>query len=271
MSDRAKSWRDVFNRLDRWRNLPKYQLERRADIFFSLYLLDIMQSELGKRRQKFIDLIIPEFPLLQPGSKSKGTGKKCHLSNNVDYLMFSEPRGKTPESKKVWLVELKTDGASIRPEQIDYICQAARQGLGKCVKDLVEIALNTNSRQKYFHLLHSLSSAGIILSPTELRASTFNRTGSDKSLVKSDSRYCGLVEKIKLAPEWRKAEAEIVFIVPEEVQVSCKGRHLNVRCITFNQISRFLRTQKGELPRVFARSLNHWHDVKAGFDEEMLT
>ena len=28
----------LFERLENWRHLPNYQLERRTDIFFSLYL-----------------------------------------------------------------------------------------------------------------------------------------------------------------------------------------------------------------------------------------
>lgn len=33
---------EIFDWLDRWRQLPAYQLERRADIFFALYLPEII-------------------------------------------------------------------------------------------------------------------------------------------------------------------------------------------------------------------------------------
>ncbi|NDP20943.1 MAG: hypothetical protein GZ091_07680 [Paludibacter sp.] len=49
----------LFDRLDDWRNLPAYQLERRSDIFFSLYLKDIIQSYY----QQKVEHIIPEFPV----------------------------------------------------------------------------------------------------------------------------------------------------------------------------------------------------------------
>ena len=49
----------LFDRLDDWRNLPAYQLERRSDIFFSLYLKDIIQSNY----QQKVEHIIPEFPV----------------------------------------------------------------------------------------------------------------------------------------------------------------------------------------------------------------
>ena len=32
----------LFDRLDEWRDFPNYQLERRADIFFSLYLVEAL-------------------------------------------------------------------------------------------------------------------------------------------------------------------------------------------------------------------------------------
>ena len=32
----------LFRNLDRWRHLPNYELERRADIFFSIYLVDLI-------------------------------------------------------------------------------------------------------------------------------------------------------------------------------------------------------------------------------------
>lgn len=37
----------LFDLLDDWRNLPSYQLERRADIFFALHLEIIIKKALG--------------------------------------------------------------------------------------------------------------------------------------------------------------------------------------------------------------------------------
>ncbi len=51
---------DIFGRLDNWRHLPTYQLERRADIFFSLYLSDVVGEYFGVVLEKEI---IPEFPI----------------------------------------------------------------------------------------------------------------------------------------------------------------------------------------------------------------
>ena len=41
----------LFETLDDWRNLPAYQLERRADVFFAIYLDEIIKG-------KFNDLIL---------------------------------------------------------------------------------------------------------------------------------------------------------------------------------------------------------------------
>ena len=50
----------VFANLDRWRHFPAYQLERRADIFFSVYLPEALAKVTGVE----IDpRMIPEFPL----------------------------------------------------------------------------------------------------------------------------------------------------------------------------------------------------------------
>ncbi len=49
----------LFNLLDDWRTLPAYQLERRADIFFAIYLDKILEKHKGVK----INLIIPEFPV----------------------------------------------------------------------------------------------------------------------------------------------------------------------------------------------------------------
>jgi hypothetical protein len=37
----------LFHRMDAWRHRPKYQLGRRADLFFSLYRLEEWQAKLG--------------------------------------------------------------------------------------------------------------------------------------------------------------------------------------------------------------------------------
>ena len=38
---------ELFDNMDSWRHLPAYQLERRADIFFSIYLSDLLRDKFG--------------------------------------------------------------------------------------------------------------------------------------------------------------------------------------------------------------------------------
>ena len=44
----------IFNYLDEFRQLPAYQLERRADIFFALHLKEILQGKLKVKIEDYI-------------------------------------------------------------------------------------------------------------------------------------------------------------------------------------------------------------------------
>ena len=50
----------LFRNLDTWRHLPNYQLERRADIFFSIYLKGVAEEFTGADLD---EVVIPELPL----------------------------------------------------------------------------------------------------------------------------------------------------------------------------------------------------------------
>ena len=52
----------IFKLLRNWYKLPKYQLERRLDIFFVLYLPDILSNLKGIHIKSY-DNILPEFPI----------------------------------------------------------------------------------------------------------------------------------------------------------------------------------------------------------------
>ena len=52
----------VFNLLDEWRHLPKYQLERRAPTYtLLLFLPDVCSKALNTTSR--LEPIIPEFPM----------------------------------------------------------------------------------------------------------------------------------------------------------------------------------------------------------------
>ena len=111
---------DIFELLDKWRHLPDYQLERRADIYFALFLPDVLEARYGPCE------IIPEFPLrlgtLWPkGSRTLLPDKKRkwqNLSVKVDYVAF------TKDPQAVYFVELKTDLKSLKDDQNAYLKRA---------------------------------------------------------------------------------------------------------------------------------------------------
>ena len=108
----------VFQNLDRWRHLPAYQLERRADAFFSPYLKGLLEDF---TRDRLMDIIIPELPIKDEHS---------HRSAKVDYALFSEDR------TVAYLVELKTDLGSRRESQDLYLERAKQMGFRSILEGL---------------------------------------------------------------------------------------------------------------------------------------
>jgi hypothetical protein len=123
----------IFSNLDIWRKLPKYQLERRLDIFFTIYLKEIVEvfykEILNEKDIKLSEVIIPEFPLKKDGSNN---------STNVDYVMFCKKK------TKVILIELKcTDVSSVNDKQIEYL---------KKSKDIGWNNLHNEESKKYINI-----------------------------------------------------------------------------------------------------------------------
>ena len=84
----------LFNNLKTWIEFPKYQAERRLDVFFGLYLEDILKrcrNELFRKEDHLV--LIPEFPL-----QKNDTNNEC---TNIDYLVFNTTK------QSVHAIELK--------------------------------------------------------------------------------------------------------------------------------------------------------------------
>jgi len=139
---------ELFDLLDRWRYFPAYQLERRADIFFALYLKQIFSSKYGIT----IDYIIPEFPL----RIGEIIDKEINESFKIDYLCVSQVQ------QKVYLVELKTDTLSRRSKQDWYLGKAREINTAGLVNGLIKIFKATNQKNKYMNLLHEVEQIGWI-------------------------------------------------------------------------------------------------------------
>lgn len=135
-----------FDTLDRWREYPNYQLERRADIFFAVHLEKIFSSILNAS----VADIVPELPI------RIGTIYPDILTNKsykADYVVF------TPDNRAL-LVELKTDDGSTRESQYRYYYRAIEVGFQKIMQGILTIFDKTEYKHKYFTLIRTLTENG---------------------------------------------------------------------------------------------------------------
>jgi hypothetical protein len=224
---------EVFERMDRWRNLPKYGLERRADIFFGVYLKHALEV---KYKVKIQEEIIPEFPVrkatVDPSIQSDQS------SFNVDFLAFSEDR------KIAFLIELKTDIGSRREKQ-DYYLQAVKNiGLVGLIHGLVKIFQATKIKRKYFHLFKMLENAGIVELPSQLQSLVFSENMSGVNALIRDVKITAPVGQMK-----------VVYIQPtgEAEQI-----------INFMEFASLIKGIGGPVTQRFVESLKTWSNIKAG-------
>lgn len=156
----------LFDNLDSWRQFPAYQLERRADIFFSLYLAEILSQKFGVT----VESIIPEFPIRIGTIHSTPDINK---SFKVDYL------AKVDDGKTFLFVELKTDDGSRKDKQDGYLQRAKEVGLVKLLDGLCKIYQATSSKKKYAYLFGKLQDMGLITVRSDGR---FNITQADYAI-----------------------------------------------------------------------------------------
>lgn len=140
---------ELFDKLDDWRNLPAYQLERRADIFFAMYLPDIVAAKFGWQIQS----ILPEFPIrIELVNRHRITNQ----SVKFDYLLRLE------QQPHFALLELKTDMSSRGAKQEEYLKDACSKGMHELVKGILEINSVTRAKGKYKFLLDKLQIMGLV-------------------------------------------------------------------------------------------------------------
>jgi len=246
----------AFQNLTLWRNLPKYQLERRADIFFSLYLKEIVESKLNEsgKNIELLPVIIPEFPLRH--------GKANHTVN-VDYVMFSKTLA------TVYLIEFKTDMGSLREEQFEYLFQAKaivegndgeQSGFKKIVKDLCSVFGATSDKQKYFHLFNLLESE-------ELGLISMSPAIKEKLYSERKQGVGALIESIQVTKDI--TSCEIIFLQParfsaEEIQAVKKYDLNTVKQITFGNVVNCLKMLDSPFAEIFARYVGAWTPLHDG-------
>jgi hypothetical protein len=209
---------ELFDLLDKWRYFPAYQLERRADIFFAIYLKELI----FKCFQFQIDTIIPEFPVRVGTVYNNGKNE----SFRMDYVAVCQ------EMRKVFLVELKTDGNSVREPQIRYFKKAREINIDGLIDDLIKIYDATYKKNKYQNLLQEVVKLGWL-------------TQSAGSLVNLNRRY----------------DIDILFILPKKEQIEQIVDLQNeefFKVLTFDNIIQTLASKPDEVSKRFIQSLEQW-------------
>jgi hypothetical protein len=162
------TFKEIFARLEDWSRFPKYQLERRIDIFLTFFLVPFFQREAQLLRgasgvKAEVELVAPEFPLLSQIrdllAARSGTRGPADLSRvdartvNADYLLYR----RSPHP--AWLlVELKTDAGSFEKDQLQRYEAARDFGVAELCRHLTEkVLVKTDDKKKYRHLLDRLS------------------------------------------------------------------------------------------------------------------
>lgn len=136
----------LVQQLDQFRRFPQYALERRLDVFLSLFVEEFLST----RFEAPVHMVAPEFPLHREGN---------HLSTHVDYLLRRE--GPNP----AWLfVEVKTSAEEVSREQLATYREAREYGMRHWRRDLLssrDAAQGDAPRKtRYNRLLEQLAKAG---------------------------------------------------------------------------------------------------------------
>jgi hypothetical protein len=223
---------EIFDLLDTWRHLPKYQLERRADIFFAGCLPDFLGARFGV---EIHPLLIPEFPIMRALPEVAD-----RASCNIDYLAL------TRDLRYGFLVELKTDSSSRRDEQDQYLQRAKSMGLRGLVEQLLQIVCASKHKHKYCCLLRLLEKHELLQLPSELDAAL-----SSKHYVSGVNACLPRVTVTAPNPEMR-----VVYLQPIAERADEIG---------FEELAMWLERRPEALAQRFAISLRRWAADKAGW------
>jgi hypothetical protein len=232
----------LFDTLDKFRHLPAYQLERRADIFFTLFLKEALESKLGCALR---EEIIPEFPFKRDGN---------NLSTKIDYLMLSE------DGTKAYLIELKTDPSSLRDSQIRDLLKAGKRNFRSLVGDLIDVAASSNEKRKYYGLFKLLQQAKVV----ELTQQVDD--------LMTRRRLTGYTDRMNMdIIRGEDRSLEIVLILPsssltEKIMSDTQHAiHKVNHTLTLSDFAQSVKVQGGLFANRFAQSLEEWDNEKAGW------
>jgi len=219
----------IFINMDDWRNLPSYQLERRADIFFSLYLQEILEDKFKCN----IDMIIPEFPIRKCLIKGINNNNKYNRNRSykIDYIALNL------DHKKVYFIELKTDMKSLRKGQSDYLVESKEVGFKSILEGINELSKASRATGKYKWLIDKLKELKLI--------------SEDGEVTVINNSEC---------------EIEIVFILPEEPYEIEDS--INASYIPFDKVIKIIEKYEDKLSERFIESLKLWVEKEPGAPEQ---
>ena len=124
---------DFFATIAANKALPKYQFERRVDAVLALFLPELLEVTRGWK----VHVVAPELPIKSSDSR---------LTTNADYALYRHASEGVPAA---WiLLELKTDAASVRAEQLAIYQQALERGMEALRRDLDEVMAGTSARSR---------------------------------------------------------------------------------------------------------------------------
>ncbi len=245
---------EVLRQLDEWRHLPAYQLERRVDVFFGMFLPKVIEKRFCAR----VDEVVPEFPLHKgllacPPNVQSGP----HHSVNVDFVVF----GSKGDNKSIFLVELKTDMHSIDEEQLKNMKKAQCVGTKSLLCGVQQLALASESKRKYAHLVWKLLSLKCLCSG-ESKITSFPLEKEIRGISKVFEGLC-------VSEKWCGASVIPVVILPTEPSESDKKKiPCGFNVMTFDQFAETSDDRNQPFgssdATVFADRLRSWAGAEAG-------
>lgn len=242
---------ELFDRMDKWRHFPNYQLERRADIFFSLYLPEVLEVRLGFPMNP--DLA-PEFPV-RIGTINPLI--ETDKSYKIDYLALSADKAESV------YVELKTDVASLRDSQKKYLQDSQQVGLRALLCGICKIFRVTNAKRKYFALMLHLEQMGLLKIPNEL-----------KTIMAGKSLHGAKEASIDIGITAPSTKPRIVYVQPNRPRTKPPARPPVLDSldngnnpdiiISFQEFAEVVACHPDAVSQRFAKSMLDWARVQAG-------
>lgn len=225
----AVSIQCVFDRLEQWRHLPAYQLERRVDIFLSFCLPEVVKSKFQLKQDEEL-FVVPEFPLHK--GEVFNAVKNKNQSVKVDFAVFAK------NEKRIFLLEFKTDNNSISSAQLK--CMGKANNANTLLNGVKECALHSDSPRKYAHLLWTLQEIGCIKNCDNLKEVELNEKGAH---LKDKFR------SIEVCEHWVDAVIQFGLIYPSDnAQTDATQKELKkvrkltwLKLISFSEVLKILR------------------------------